>query len=320
MELLKLKEQGIYSYLQTDDIIKYLDNRSEKRSDINLIKSIVYANSRANKKPYYCNNVHNKIQEFDNKFFNKKMLCCLDFETIPLKLILNKDLIYDVDTVDEYKDISDGQKIFMIGCNFYKNVDGKFVFVKKEQIYLDKIYEHGRLTDIDDDIYSLFVGLERTINATKSVDKIKNNEMAFVIWSSFEISVMKHFNKLNLYGRSKFQCDKDFNASLFGINILDLMKILSDNNNPVGIKGAFDCSLKSVANGLHSNGLLNDSQIWNSDNIVNGYDAMYYALWYYSDKSNDKYNKIFEKIKSYNNTDCSIMADIINTTYELLNR
>ena len=318
MELLRLKEEGIYSYLQTEQIIKYLDSRSDKRTDINLIKAIVNANSDANYKPYYCTNIIDKITEFNNKFFNKKMICCLDFETIPLKLIINKDLIYDVNTVDEYRDISEGQKVFMIGCNFYENINGRFVFVKKEQLCLDKIYEYGRVINIDDDIYSLFIGLEKTINSIKSVNKLKNNEMAFVIWSQFEISVMKHFNKLNLYGRGKFYSDKDYNAHLFGITIIDLMKVLADNNNPVGIKGAFDCSLKSIANGLHSNGLLTESQIWNSDNIVNGFDAMYYALWYYSDKTNEKYKKIFEKIKNYNNTDCTIMADIINTTYNVL--
>jgi len=233
---------------------------------------------------------------------------------------MNKDLIYDVNTVDEYKDISEGQKVFMIGCNFYENINGKFIFVKKEQFCLDKIYEYGRLTDIDNDIYSLFVGLEKTINLVKSFNKLNNNEMAFVIWSPFEISVMKHFYKLNLYGRGKFNCDKDSNAHLFGILIIDLMKVLADNNNPIGIKDAFDCSLKSIANGLYLNGLLTETQIWNSDNIVNGYDAMYYALWYYSDKTNEKYKKIFDKIKSYNNTDCTIMADIINATYSILKK
>ena len=321
-ELIKLKEQGIYSYLQTDKIINYLDNRLEKKNDVNLIKSIVYANSESNTDNIYCENINDKLNEFNSKLLNNKIICCLDFETIPLKLITNKDLIHDydnIDNIDNNYNVDNGQKIFMIGCNFFKNIDGKFVNIKNYQLSLNKIYENGSIIDIDDDIYQLFCDLEKTINSVKSINKIKK-EMAFVIWSPFEISVMKQFNKLNLYGRSKFQCDKDNNALLFNIKIIDLMKIFSDNKNPIGVRGAFDCSIKSIANGLHNNGLIHNSQIWNSDNIVNGLDAMYYALWYYSDKNNEKYKSIFEKIKSYNMTDCSIMAHIINATYSVLNK
>jgi len=327
-ELLMLKERGIYSYLQTADILEYLDNRLEKRNDVNLIKSIVIANSDKHKSPIYCSNIKNKLNEFNNKFINKKIICCLDFETIPLKLINNKELIYDVeedgnDTLQLIDRSSEegSQKIFMIGCNFYINDGNSFVPLHNFQIMLDDIYDdYKNVLDINNDIYKLFLKLEKEVVNVRNTNKVSNNEMAFVIWSPYEISIMKQFNKLNSYGRGKFKFDAKTNdASLFNIRIIDLMKVFADNENPIGVRGAFDCSIKSIATGLYNNGLLTDKQLWTSDNIVNGYDAMYYALWYYSDKDNEKYNKIFEKIKSYNMTDCEIMNDIINTTYKLLN-
>ena len=323
-ELLMLKEQGIYSYLQTNEIIKYLDNRHEKRSDINLIKSIVLANSEIHNKMIYCNNIKSKLEEFNSKFLNKRIICCLDFETIPLKLINNRELLYEVSEEDDETFIKTQltQKIFMIGCNFYKNENGIFNLIKQSQFTLDRIYDdNNKMVDIDNDIYKLFIGLEKEINLVRNSNNIYLNDMAFVIWSPYEISLMKQLKQLNSYGRGKFKMDfKTNNASLFNIKIIDLMKVFSSNDNPIGIRGAFDCSIKSIANGYYVNGFFTDKQMWSSDNIVNGYDAMYYSLWYYCDKDNEKYKKIFEKIKNYNMTDCSIMNDIINTTYKLLNK
>jgi hypothetical protein len=312
-ELLLMKEQGIYSYLQTNEIINYLDSR-ENRNDTDMIKSIVQANSDKYNKPFYCNSVKDKLKELNTKFMNKKIICCLDFETIPLKLINNRSFLDDEDVeitlINDINSSNDlGQKIFMIGCTFYENKNNKFVNIKNCQFYLDNIL------DIDNDIYKMFLNLEKEVNEIKNNKKLIDSNMAFVIWSPYEISIMKQISRLNSFKpKFKYVDNKSF---LFNIEIIDLMKVFADNNNPIGVKYAFDYSIKSIANGLYNSDLLDEKQIWNSSNIVNGYDAMYYALWYYrrSNSYDQKYLKIFEKIKDYNITDCSIMADIINVLY-----
>jgi hypothetical protein len=297
--LLNLKKNsGLFSYLQDTNLIL---EESKIKKDYNLIESILRANKD---EMLFCKSKQDKINEFNKKIMHKRFICCLDFETIPNKLLTNN--YFNIEEYDS-NNFNYGQNIFMIGCTIYENKNMKFKKYAEHQYILD---------DIKDDIYKEFLKLENDINSIK----VNKADIAFIIWSPFEISTMKNINKLVSNEKFKFNGSSD-NSLLFDIQIVDLMKIFSNADNPIGVNGAFDYSIKSIANGYLSNNYLDKKNYWqksmdDSMNCTNGCEAMYYALWYYKDKN--KYDKIFNNIKCYNMTDCSIMADIINITYGLL--
>ena len=309
-----LKQEGICSYIKTDGLVEYVE-KNNIRNKL-LIQTIIKANDIRTSSAIYCNNITNKKKEFDDTIMQNKLLFCLDFETIPNKLITNMlNDNYDFTPDQEYDSFTGNQTIFMIGCNTFKNVNGAYILTTNAQFMLPNISSSD---DINAQIKELFVELHKHIVETLQTHKVKKTNAAFVIWSPFEISVMKHISSLD------YELIYEEEApSLYGIKIIDLMQMFSAGTDPIGVRGAFDCSIKSIATGLQISGaLLNVGEFWNSE-IINGMDAMYYALFYYCNMKcgtvDENINKKFLEICYYNDVDCSIMCNIINSVYKLLN-
>ena len=307
-DLLALKKLNIFSFIQEKQFLDWY--KLVKKKDYNLIESIIIANNQ--EEIVYCKDKKSKILEFD-KILNKKYVCCLDFETIPSKLIgINKDMLFPdfiFEDTSSFENISPlikdnidnkGQRVFMIGCSIYEN-NNKILHHK-----IDLQYTLDNLENLNENIQKLFINLKTDVlNIVKSIE-----DTCFTIWSQFEISTMKLINNKII----DFEYDKEI-SKLFGIEIIDLLKIFNNSDNPIGIKGAFDYSIKSIAYGYLINKLLDENSFWEKDsNIYNGYDAMYYALWYYKNLDDNRFNNIFNNIKKYNIIDCKIMSDIINIT------
>jgi hypothetical protein len=295
-DLINLQKQGIVSYLQMDKILDWC--KVNKKKEYTIIESIVKANNSDT--ILYCKDKCSKISDF-NKILDKKYVCCLDFETIPIKLINANNTNISIENLDE----NHGQKIFMIGLTIYKVEDKKLIYMLDKQYILEDINSgplSAKANQLDIDIYTMFIDLKSDVE--NYLDDADKRDICFVIWSSFETLVMKS----SIYIKEMYK-----ENLLFGIEIIDLMKLFTDNN-PIGVKGAFDYSIKSIALGYLNNGLLSEDKFWDKNEISNGLDAMFYSLWYYFDKK--KYEDIFENIKKYNIIDCRIMADIINITYQ----
>ncbi len=308
----KLKEnENIYSYVQTDEILNNIDKYDIKEPEI--VKSIIKANSLDYNKIFYVNDKKSKLAEL-NKIFNNDYIVCLDFETIPFKLLKN-GLIngYDFEADSEYNNFGYGQKIFMIGFNIYKKENNKFIKFDECQITIDDIYKDSTINNlnnyVDGLIYNSLLKMENILN--NKLNGIDKNKIKFIIWSQFEINVLKNHKNIikNINGIYK----------LFDIEIVDILEIFTNKHNPIGIKGAFNYSIKSIGQALLNNNLLTNDQFWllNNDSCSNGMDAMYSALWYYIDKKNKKEKEeSMSSIKYYNNVDCNIMADILNIINE----
>lgn len=309
----ELKKNKIVSYIQTDKILNSIENKSIREKHI--LQTIIRANDPTNNLPIYCENKYNVKKTFDSTIMNNNILFCLDFETIPNKLIsniYNSKLHFDYQPDQNYENFGGGQSVFMIGCNIYKNNKNIFNLVENSQFVLTNINSHSELLSSID---KLFTDLKKYIIDYLMINKINKNNAVFVIWSQFEINVMKEIGLLDYE-----LCYEEKEQSLYGIRIIDLYKIFIDSQ--IGIKGAFDYSIKSVASGLQStNSLILTNNYWNSK-ITHGLDALYYGLFYYyniKNNINDEFiNNRFREICVYNDIDCSIMCDIINSVYKLL--
>jgi hypothetical protein len=306
-DLLELKNNGIISYLQTEEILDWYKKKQNKTNNYDIIKSILLANKNDNINKIYCDDCKYKLNEINTTILSNKFICCLDFETIPTKLIgLNDEFVF-------CENCHIKQKIFMIGLSIYYNDDNKLKKYGEYQIYLDKIIMKNNEIDIgqlDNDVICMFNKLKNYIYSAFNMftDGLNSKEnIIFLVWSSFEQNIMKQIK--NFYDYS------DDNKKLFDIKIVDLLKIFTDDY-PIGINGAFDYSIKSIAYGYNINGLLNDEDYWIKSDVNNGFNAMYYAILHYigNSRNNDK----FEQIKKYNLVDCRIMSNIVNITYDLL--
>lgn len=93
--------------------------------------------------------------------------------------------------------------------------------------------------------------------------------------------------------------------NLPNLNFIDLLTIFKDE--PIIIKDAFSYSLKTISKCFYKYGLINT--IWDSDNIIDGKNAMFQAWNYYNGNRNKKY--ILKDIEKYNYIDCKVMEEIL---------
>lgn len=304
-DLLELKKKKIISYFQFQEIIDW--HKKNKKYDHNLIKSILNAN--VSQQQIYCEDYKCKLDEINKKVYSKKFICCLDFETIPTKLINVLDN-FDMYTYNTIK-----QKIFMIGLSIYYNNNGDLQKYGEYQVQLDKITfvnDEVNINLLDNDVICMFNKIKNYVYSMLGIfteNPVDKNDVIFMVWSSFEQNIMKQIE--NFYDYS------DINKKLYDIEIVDLLKIFTDNN-ALGVNGAFDYSLKSIANGYRINGLLDEKDYWQKNDVTSGFNAMYYALLHYLGNLSD--GTKFEQIKKYNLVDCRIMANIVNITYNLLKK
>lgn len=90
-------------------------------------------------------------------------------------------------------------------------------------------------------------------------------------------------------------------------NFLDLHQIFI--SEPIVIKGALNYSLKTIANAMHSHGMI--KTIWSESKCNNGLDAMYLAHTIYDNKKN-VLKKDFKEIVTYNEIDCKVLFEILS--------
>jgi hypothetical protein len=317
-------KKGIVSYIQTDSLLNYVDANISR--DKSLISNIIKANDPDRIWPIYCRDFKHKKAEFEKTIMNKKMILCLDFETIPNKLITSMvNRHYDYQPDQEYESFGHQQTVFMIGCNAFRKSAHNNGFLEfedsKRQFILQNI---NTIEQINKQVAELFKNLKQYIRDLLRTHKLKKADVGFVIWSPFEIAVMKNINSLNF--ELLFE---DHIPTLYGIEIIDLMDMYS-GSDAIGVRGAFDCSIKSIAKGLKpylKPVKIRDeygedvAEYWNKE-IINGMDAMYYALFYYINmRENIDDQSIRDKflhICYYNDIDCTIMCQLINATYLLL--
>ena len=172
-----------------------------------------------------------------------------------------------------------GDFIFMIGLGW--NEPNKTEW-KYECFYCDKI------TLEDEEV--MIRQFTNKINNLKELHGSLNNVYH---WSSAEVT---HYKKLLIR----------YSNILPNLKWLDLMNFFKKNN--ILIQGAFNFSLKTIANKMYSHGMI--ETIWEDSDCENGQDAMFKAWQLYI---NDSINKeSFNDIIKYNEIDCKTMFEILN--------
>ena len=136
------------------------------------------------------------------------------------------------------------------------------------------------------------------------MQEFNKTDYRFIHWTHAEITFYNKFLSKHPAGFSRF---KSF----------DLYKIFLDNN--IVIKGAYNFSLKTIANAMFKNGLINTC--WDSNSIcTNGLQAMYLAYNLYKNTDYvDETNNTMSEIIRYNVIDCKVMWEIITYLRQLFN-
>jgi hypothetical protein len=173
--------------------------------------------------------------------------------------------------------------IFMIGLGYSKK--GKWVF--KTFIMKNKTGE----SEIE--MFNDFIKYISVILKQEEKTKAK-----LYHWSFAEVSI---YNKFKCRNPHNIIQDKH-------ISFYDLNKVFI--NEPVTIVGAFNFSLKTVANALHSHNLI--KSCWDSKNkCSNGLIVMILANDLYDNKNTNIYNNpLMKDIINYNEIDCKVLFEI----------
>jgi hypothetical protein len=155
--------------------------------------------------------------------------------------------------------------------------------------------------DLDEELIILKKML-KLLNTLKN--ELKEDRITLYHWSKaepifFEKMLERQFDVMD-------EKDHQMIGDIYFMDILDIFKY-----QPITIKGAYDFGLKTIANAMYRNGMINT--IWEND--LNGFTVMLQI---------DKYNK--EAIKlglkltdyqevndiiTYNMIDCQVLAEII---------
>jgi hypothetical protein len=173
--------------------------------------------------------------------------------------------------------------IFMIGIGYSKK--GKWIF--KTFIMKNKTAE----SEIE--MFNNFIKYISTILKQENKTKAK-----LYHWSFAEVSI---YNKFKCRNPHNIIQDKH-------ISFYDLNKVFI--NEPITILGAFNFSLKTVANALHSHNLI--KSCWDTKNkCSNGLMVMILANELYDNKNTDIYNNpLMKDIINYNEIDCKVLFEI----------
>lgn len=173
--------------------------------------------------------------------------------------------------------------IFMIGLGYCKK--GKWIF--KTFIMKNKTAE----SEIE--MFNNFIKYISVILKQENKTKAK-----LYHWSFAEVSI---YNKFKCRNPHNIIQDKH-------ISFYDLNKVFI--NEPVTIVGAFNFSLKTVANALYSHNLI--KSCWDSKNkCSNGLMVMILANELYDNKNTNIYNNpLMKDIINYNEIDCKVLFEI----------
>jgi len=173
--------------------------------------------------------------------------------------------------------------IFMIGIGYSKK--GKWVF----KTFIMK----NKTQDSEMEMFNDFIKYISTILKQENKTKAK-----LYHWSFAEVSIYNKFKSKNPYNIIQ---DKH-------ISFYDLNKVFI--NEPITILGAFNFSLKTVANALHAHNLI--KSCWDTKNkCSNGLMVMILANELYDNKNTDIYNNpLMKDIINYNEIDCKVLFEI----------
>ncbi len=128
--------------------------------------------------------------------------------------------------------------------------------------------------------------------------ELNKTDYKFIHWSNAEITFYNKF-----LSKHPFNNVKTFKS-------FDLYQLFLDNN--IVIKGALNFSLKTIANAMHKNGLINTCWDKNSS-CNNGLQAMFLAYNLYKNNDYvDENNNIMKEIIRYNIIDCQVMYEILS--------
>ncbi len=222
----------------------------------------------------------NRITSTFNNWRDKEGLSFyIDFETLNTTMFKNREW-FDV----EVNNVAANDIIFMIGIGYsYKS---KWHY---------KSFIAPNLTDNNQ--IKIINNMIKYIKKISKKYKVDDQNVNLYHWSNFEPIIM---TKL---------CTKH-NIMLPIFKWTDILKIFHEE--PIIVKGAFDFSLKSIGKAMYQNKLI--TVTWdNGLEIENGLDAMFYAYQLYQKEKKTKIIKKMENIRKYNEIDCKIMWDILNT-------
>ena len=173
--------------------------------------------------------------------------------------------------------------IFMIGIGYSKK--GKWIF----KTFIMK----NKTADSEIEMFNDFIKYISTILKQENKTKAK-----LYHWSFAEVSIYNKFKSKNPHNIIQ---DKH-------ISFYDLNKVFI--NEPITILGAFNFSLKTVANALHSHNLI--KSCWDTTNkCSNGLMVMILANELYDNKNINIYNNsLMKDIINYNEIDCKVLFEI----------
>jgi predicted RecB family nuclease len=151
----------------------------------------------------------------------------------------------------------------------------------------------------DDDELNMINNMWDFINI--KMKEFNKNDYTFIHWTNAEITF---YNKFLL----KHQSNNSIQLNKF--KSFDLYKLFLDNN--IVVKGALNFSLKTVANAMYKNKLINTC--WDiKSSCSNGLQAMYLAYNLYKNNIHvDETNPIMKEIIKYNIIDCKVMWEMLS--------
>ncbi len=128
--------------------------------------------------------------------------------------------------------------------------------------------------------------------------ELNKTDYIFIHWSNAEITFYNNFLSKHPFN------------NLGQFKSFDLYKLFLDNN--IIVKGALNFSLKTIANAMYKNKLINTCWDKNSS-CNNGLQAMFLAYNLYKNNDYvDENNNIMKEIIRYNIIDCQVMYEILS--------
>lgn len=203
--------------------------------------------------------------------------------------------------------------IFCIGVG-HENENGKWIYKSFNTDSYSVEYGNKQEFKVIDDFFTYILDRINTYSENISTKNNLDFVPRFFHWSHAEPT---SFSKAN--NRHNNRWDDIIDT----IDWIDMYKIFIDE--PITIKGAYNFSLKTVANAFHKNGYINTT--WSGD-ILDGHQVVIEITKYYNFmnqynklnqmdkiKHRSEYRKnilIFDNIVKYNEVDCKVLWEIVN--------
>ena len=301
----------LYPNMKNDKDDGYRNIKLELANKINEITNIWWCSYKKRKLSH-----SKKIYTWNHKKFNAELIDIKDNKTaVTLNNILNinKNNNQIIRTVDLLK--TDNWKYNNNIMEFY--IDFETINSNIGQFEVDG----------NNIIFMICIGWENNNNynweyKTFMINKNNDSDELHMIENMWELinNKMAEFNKTDyifihwtsaeITFYNKFLLKNPFKADLNKFKSFDLYKLFLDNN--IVIKGAFNFSLKNVANAMYKNDLIKTCWDKNSS-CTNGLQAMFLAYNLYKNNDYvDDNNDIMKEIIRYNIIDCKVMWEMLS--------